>query len=386
VLHVITRLIRGGAQENTVLTATHHRHWGLDVTIVTGSRQSVDPALEGMCREARVPLVSVSALERDPHPARDLMALAQLLRLLRGSGFDVVHTHTSKAGFLGRLAAAATGAPAVVHTPHGHIFDAYYGPLLTSGYVVLERFAAGLSRRLVALTPREVRDHLSLGIGTACQYRVVPSGVALERFAPASQDRRTESRSRLGLAGDAFVIGAVGRLEAVKGHEVLLKAFAQLVAGPDGAARLVLVGDGSQRARHETWVRSQGLEERVCFLGHLADPAPVYAAFDVLAVPSLNEGMGRVLVEAMASGVPIVASAVGGIPDLVQDGRTGLLVPPRAPRLLAHALSRLRDRALRERLAAEALRSLPPELGVESMARRLLEIYRELLSEAGVRP
>jgi len=385
VLHVITRLIRGGAQENTLLTAAYHRAWGLDAIIATGPpADEREGHLHARCSEAGVPLRNIPALCREPHPAKDLQALAQLVRLVRDEAPDVVHTHTSKAGFLGRMAAQMAGAPVVIHTPHGHIFDAYYGAFLTQVYTLLERLGDDLADRIIALTPREVADHLARGIGAPAQFRIVPSGVDVARFPCADEITRKSRRESLGLPQAAFVIGAIGRLAPVKGQTTLIEAFASLRHALPGA-RLVLVGDGPDRDTLTKQVEALGLAPAVLFAGHVGDAAPFYAAVDVLAVPSRNEGMGRVIIEAMAAGVPVVASRVGGIPDLVTDGETGLLVPPSDPELLRLALLTLANQPeLGRTLAAAAQQRVVPHYGAEAMARSLLSIYDEASAEKAI--
>jgi len=277
-----------------------------------------------------------------------------LCRVMRAQRPAIVHTHTSKAGFVGRLAARLASVPAVIHQPHGHIFYGYYGDGRTAFYIALERIAARWTDCIVTLTDRGTEEHLARKIGRRAQYRTVPSGVptaALRAAAPS----RSVARARLGLPEDAFVVAGLGRLVPVKGFDVLVAALRPL-ADAVPSSRLVLIGDGPQREELRVAARDLGVGGRVLVTGVTPDIAGWLAAADVLAAPSRNEGMGRAIVEAMALGLPVVGAAVGGIPAVVADGETGWLVPPGDSLALAAALVELaRDEALRIKLGTAAV-------------------------------
>jgi glycosyltransferase involved in cell wall biosynthesis len=351
-LHVITRLTVGGSAENTVATMVALEAAGyagpLAVGIAESDRPSVDDA-----RHRGVRLLDVPALGREVG-VRDVAALAHLCRLMRAQRPAIVHTHTSKAGFVGRLAARLAGVPAVIHQPHGHIFYGYYGNGRTAFYIALERIAARWTDRIVTLTDRGIEEHLARRIGRRAQYRTVPSGVptaALRAAAPS----RSIARARLGLPEDAFVVAGLGRLVPVKGFDVLIAALRPLAEAVP-SARLVLIGDGPQRDELQVAARDLGVGGRVLVTGVTSDITGWLAAADVLAAPSRNEGMGRAIVEAMALGLPVVGAEVGGIPAVVADGETGWLVPPGDSLALAAALIELaRDEALRIKLGTAAV-------------------------------
>lgn len=378
VVHVITRLTLGGSSESTVAEVEMLARAGYDVTLAVGLAESeaasVDDARRRGCR-----LVDVPSLGREARPGRDLAALVELMRLFRRTHPAIVHTHTSKAGFIGRLAARLCGVPAVIHQPHGHIFYAYWGPWRTGMYLALERLAARWNDRLVTLTDRGATEHLERGIGRAGQYVTIPSGVPTDRLR-AEAPSRAEARRRLGLDDAAFVVTAVGRLVPVKGFDLLVDALPALVAAvPD--AHVVLVGDGPERADLERRAAAHGLAARLHLLGARSDIACCLRASDVLAAPSRNEGMGRVLVEAMALGVPVVAAAVGGIPDVVVDGECGHLVPPDDVAALAAQLAALgRDRE-RARALGTAAMTRAERFSIAVGETRLLELYARLERE-----
>ncbi|OGL25637.1 MAG: hypothetical protein A3G44_03070 [Candidatus Rokubacteria bacterium RIFCSPLOWO2_12_FULL_73_47] len=353
VLHVITRLTLGGSSENTLATVAGLASAGYAGALAVGLAESeaavVDDARRRGCR-----VVDVPALGREVRPLRDLAALRQLTALMRRERPRIVHTHTSKAGFLGRLAARLARVPAVIHQPHGHVFYGYWGAPRTALYVALERRAARWTDRIVTLTERGTAEHLARGIGRPGQYATVPSGVptaALRAAAPP----RAAARARLGLAPDAYVVAGLGRLVPVKGFDLLVEALPRLAAEVP-SARVLLVGDGPERAALEARARALGVAARLHVTGATPEVAAHLAAADVLAAPSRNEGMGRALVEAMALGLPVVATAVGGIPAVVEDGGCGRLVPPGDADALAAALAGLgRDARLRETLGRAAV-------------------------------
>jgi glycosyltransferase involved in cell wall biosynthesis len=351
-LHVITRLTLGGSAENTVATIVALARAGYAGPLAVGVAESDTPSVDD-ARGRGVRLLDVPALGREVG-VRDVGALVQLCRMMRERRPAIVHTHTSKAGFVGRLAARLTGVPAIIHQPHGHIFYGYYAAGRTAAYVGLERLAARWTDRIVTLTERGTEEHLTRNIGQRAQYRTVPSGVptaALRATAPS----RSVARARLGLPPEAFVVAGLGRLVPVKGFDLLVSALAPLaVAVP--SARLVLIGDGPERQELESAACASGVGGRVRITGVTPDIVGWLAAADVLAAPSRNEGMGRAIVEAMALGLPVVGAEVGGIPAVIADGETGWLVPPDDAVALAAALVELaRDEALRTKLGTAAI-------------------------------
>jgi glycosyltransferase involved in cell wall biosynthesis len=380
VLHVITRLTLGGAAENTLASMAALAGAGYDGPLAVGLAES-DRASAEDARRRGVTLVVVSGLGREVGP-RDLVALAQLVALVRRLRPAIVHTHTSKAGFVGRLAARLARVPAVIHQPHGHIFYGYYGAGRTALYVGLERVAARWTDRIVTLTDRGTDEHLARGIGRRTQYRTVPSGVPTAELR-ARAPGRAEARRALGLPADAFVVGALGRLVPVKGFDVLVAAL-PAVAAAVPSARVLLVGDGPERAALQAQAAACGVGRRLHLTGATAEIARALAACDVLAAPSRNEGMGRALVEAMALGVPVVAAAVGGIPAVVGDGEGGRLVPAGDAAALAEALVELGvDHGLRAKLAAAAP-ARAEAFSAEAAAAALRAVYDEVARERGL--
>ncbi|OGL10649.1 MAG: hypothetical protein A3I17_09705 [Candidatus Rokubacteria bacterium RIFCSPLOWO2_02_FULL_72_37] len=352
VVHIITRLTLGGSSENTVATVVGLAAAGYTGTLAAGLAES-EAAVVADARRRGCRVVDVPSLGREARWLADLAALRELYALIRRERPAIVHTHTSKAGFLGRLAARLARVPAVIHQPHGHIFYGYWGPGRTALYVALERWAARWTDRIVTLTERGTEEHLARRIGRAAQYAAVPSGVPTSALRAAAPERGA-ARARLGLDPAAYVVVGVGRLISVKGFDTLVAALPRLAAEIP-SAHVVLVGEGPERAALVSRAAALGVGSRLTLAGATAGVATYLAAADVLAAPSRNEGMGRALVEAMAVGLPVVATAVGGIPGVVVDGESGRLVRPDDADALAAVLVELgRDARLREALGRAA--------------------------------
>lgn len=339
------------------------------------------------------PVQRMAHLVRRVSPMRDLRALLEIIRLLRFSRPSLLHTHSSKAGFLGRWAAAllrlAGGeAPRVIHSPHGHVFYGYFGPLLSELYRLVELSCVPWTDRFVALTEGEKRESLGFGLGRPEQWAVVPSGVALppESF-PASQEGR-RIRASLGLGEEEVVAGSLLRLERVKGPEVWVQASAYALRRSPQSLRFLAVGEGPLREELLRMVMEFDIADRWIFSGPTADVWAHLAAMDIYVQPSLNEGMGRALVQAQAMGLPVVATSVCGIPDVVREGASALLVPPGDPQALGEAMLELARDPERRKSMGRAGRlwvSSPDETGQarfspEAAAARLRTLYGEVLS------
>ena len=379
-MHVITRLTVGGSSENTVSMIEQLERFGYAATLVLGP-ESEGPTVEA-ARRRGCRVVELDGLVREVSPARDVAAVVQLYRLFRRARPQIVHTHTSKAGFVGRLAARLAGVPAVIHQPHGHIFYGYWSRRRTAMFVALERVAARWTDTLVALTPREIAENLERGIGRAAQYAVVPSPVPIEALR-ASAPSRAAARAGLGLAPDVYVVAGVGRLVPIKGFDLLVAALPELIARVPGA-QVLLIGDGVERGALEAQAAALGVAARLRMSGAGSDVIGLLPAADVLAAPSRNEGMGRVLVEALALGLPVVGTRVGGIADVILDGECGLVVPPEDPGALAGALVELGlDRARRAKLA-EGARPRAEAFSTPVAAAAMRAVYDALARSRGL--
>lgn len=390
VIHVITRLDYGGSAQNTMLTALGHDREQFETLVVAGhpgcwDAQGGQAATEENCRrleKAEVRWMLLPSLTREVQLLKDMQALWQLIRLFRQERPALVHTHTSKAGVLGRVAAWLARVPVIVHTPHGHVFYGHFGPVKSWLFLQIERVLSAITDRLIALTEAERQDHLDRAVGRADRFAVVPSGIDRERFGRARAQGKQQP-DLFGCPPEAIVVGSVGWLTDIKGHEYLVEAVAKLKQGFP-SLHLVIVGSGD---RHDALVQqaeSAGLRDAVHLLGHRDDIEACLAGMDLFVLPSLNEGMGRALIEAMAAGLPVIASRVGGIPAVIDHERTGLLVPPGDADALAGALRRLLERPeWATQLGMAASRSVDSRYGSDSMVHAIDSIFAEEFSVRG---
>ncbi len=387
-IHIITRLDKGGSAENSLLTVIGLDKKIYNVILIKGLSFESDMdkdearALEKSVRETErdgVRITIVPSLVRNISPFYDLKAFFTLIKILRHERPHIVHTHTSKAGILGRWAAFFTRVPIIIHTPHGHVFWGYFNKWKVSFYIILEKLTACISNKIIALTKQEKNDHIYLHIASEDKFSVVHSGINLDRFPNLPVDHAVIKR-RLGIPEDNLVVGTVGRLTHVKGHGYLIEAAEKIMdARPD--TTFVFLGDGELSDELKNMTSMLGIEENVKFLGWRPDVAEVMSTFDLFVLPSLNEGMGRVLVEAMVLGKPIVASNVGGIPDLVVHGENGYLFPVGNVETLAARINELLDDPIKREEMGNRGRSYTIGYSSEEMVKKIDLIYRQLLCE-----
>jgi glycosyltransferase involved in cell wall biosynthesis len=383
VLRVIARLNMGGPALHVAYLTHGLRERGYDTTLVAGSLARGEDSMEFVARELGIEATHLPELRRDIAPIRDLQATVRLARLIRRLRPDILHTHTAKAGAVGRAAALLVGdarPPIVVHTFHGHVLRGYFGPRLSYGFRLLERWLAKRTDALVAVSP-EVRDELvRLGVAPAEKFTVIRVGIELG-VRVADLDGRAETRRLLGIADGSFTVGWVGRMTGVKRTSDVLLAFKRLrERGVD--AVLCMIGDGPERGRLERRAHELGIMKRTLFLGYQEHVAPYYAALDAMILPSGNEGTPVSAIEALAAGRPVVATRVGGLPDVVREGKDGFLVSPGAVDELADRLERLAaDEGLRRRMGEAGRERVLPRYSVERLIDDVDALYRSLLAK-----
>ncbi len=374
VAHLITRLDLGGAQQNTLHTVRFLDRARFSPFLVCGEGGLLDEAARS---DERVRAIFVPPLVREVSPGRDLAALARLTAILRAERPEIVHTHSSKAGILGRLAAAAARVPVVVHTHHGFGFHPGQNPAARALFVGLERLCARLTTRAVFVSHANARLARAVGLIGDEQPTIIRSGVRLADYPVAVE--RDALKMSIGVGRHKVLVVSIGNLKPQKNAADFVAVAARaLKRAPE--ARFVFIGDGPQRRALEAKAFSLGLNDRLFFLGWRRDAARWLAAADAFVMTSLWEGLPRALVEAMLTGLPCALYATDGVTDLVRDGVNGLLARPGDAQSLAEKLSSLlTDPALRARLGAAARASIGPEFDIDEMVRAQERLYEQLL-------
>jgi glycosyltransferase involved in cell wall biosynthesis len=379
VLHVITRLIVGGAQEATMLTAALLDRARYAVDVVSGPQTGPEGSLIEEVRARGIPLTIEPTLVREISPLKDLQALLALCRLMQRGRYTIVHTHSSKAGILGRWAARLAGIPIIVHTVHGWGHHDRQHSLVRNTYILLERLTQRFTDRLTVDSPRNAERGLTDGIATPEKYITIRCGIELEHFWGPIRPREVV-RAELSIPSGAPVVGTVTRLSPQKAPLDFVEAAAQVAAArPD--VHFVAVGGGPLRAEVEARIAALSLADRFHLTGLRRDVPDLMHGFDIFALSSLWEGLPRVLPQAMAVGLPIVATAVDGNAEAVEDGVNGLLTPPGDPQAMAAALLRLLDDPALARKMSEAGRERAGEFDARKMVEDIAALYEALLAE-----
>lgn len=387
IMHISTRLILGGSQENTVLSCEGQSDDGHEVSLVFGPIAGPEGTmLPKVLAHGGIETIETPNLIRELDPRRDLRCRRELGRLIRDWRPDVVHTHSSKAGIIGRAAAWAADVPAVVHTIHGLPFHPYLSKFRNAIYIASERWAAKRCHAIATVADAMRDQALAVGIGSPDRYRTIRSGMVIEPY--LVEESRDEARRRLDLPPDAFIVGTIARLAELKGHDDLLDALGDRMSA-DPRLHLLWLGDGWWSDRIHRRVKEMGLTGRIHAPGLVApETIPGWIrAMDVVAHPSYREGLPRAVVQGLLSSRPVVTYDIDGAPEVCIDGRTGILVEPGDIAGLAAAIIRLRDDPdLGRRLGATGRERCLVDFDHRTMVRELDDLYRRILEGREVRP
>ncbi|NIM00365.1 MAG: glycosyltransferase [Acidobacteria bacterium] len=375
VLHLITRLELGGAQQNTLHCVRHHDRDRFEVELIAGGGGRLDDEARAI-PDATVRLVPW--LKHAISPSFDLLAVLRLRNHFRHSGVDLVHTHSSKAGILGRLAANLAGVPCVVHTVHGWSFNPTQPATRRRLYAWLERKVAPMTDRILVVAAGHIDAGLDAGVGSRSQYEVVRSGINRRLYGTPTKPR-DELRRELGFGPGDFVVGTIANMKPQKAPLDFVTTAAQAHRS-NPSMKFFFAGDGELMPDVRRLVESDGLNDVVRLLGWRDDVPDLLNAMDAFVLTSRFEGLPRSVLQAMAAGRPVVATAVDGTPEIVEDGVTGLLARSGDTAGLATHLDRLaRDETLRTRLADRASQRLDAEFDIDTMVTRLDQLYWQLL-------
>jgi len=407
VLRIIARLNVGGPARHVVWLSEGLKQHGYETLLVAGVVPPGEDDMGYLAEAAGMAPIIIPEMSREIS-AKDLLTVWKLYRLMLRERPDLVHTHTAKAGTVGRVAglmyrwmtpSTLVGRPRhcrFVHTYHGHVFHSYYSPAKTHLFLTIEKLLARMATdRIVVITEQQRREiNGQFKVGGADQFAVIPLGIDLSVFEQFAA-RRARAREELNASADEVLIGIVGRLTEIKNHRLFLEAAALLKQSTGAKVRFLIIGDGTLRRDLELQARSLGLEDDVEFLGTRNDPENFYPALDILALTSLNEGTPLSLIEGMANARPIVATAVGGVVDLLgtkvsgdaalkyQVCERGLSVASGDAQGFSHALERLvLDQKLRQELGARGRAFVAENYAKERLFKDMNRLYLELLSDA----
>lgn len=381
IVHVITRLIVGGAQENTLLSCEKQHDRGHEVTLITGPSPGPEGSLMDRAMGYGYRVEVIDSMRRAIHPGLDYLAYRALVRRLRQLRPDIVHTHSSKAGILGRWAARRAGVRGIVHTIHGLAFTASTSAPVNAGYRLLERVTAPISDRIICVADAMREQSLAARIGRAEQYVTVYSGMDTAAYTdpPVPRD---QVRRQLALADEHVVVGTIARLFELKGHEDLI-ALAPDLCRLYPQLRFLWVGDGILRVTYERRIAEAGLNDRFILTG-LVPPARIpelIGAMDILVHPSRREGLARALPQAELGGKPVLAYDVDGNREGLVDGISGYVIPAFDPTQFGARLEQLlADEALRRSMGEAGRAFASQRFGADTMANELERVYAAALA------
>jgi len=377
VAEVITRLDWGGSPDIVRIILQGLNPDIYESKLIFGLTKNPSKKTSDFLRDFKKNVVVIPELKREVSPFTDLMALIKLYFLFRRERFDIVHTHTAKAGVLGRLAAYLARVPAIIHTPHGHNFYGYFPQVMSKVIILIERFIGCFTDKIIALTELERKDLLRFKVVGQERIILIPQGIDLKLNGDMAK-KRDEIRKEFNIKPEDLLVGMVGRLEPVKGPGYFVEA-AKDVARDFSNVRFLLAGEGSLHKKLIRQTQRLGLTEKFIFTGWRQDALDIIRALDILVLPSLNEAVGIVLIEAGVFSVPVVATRVGGIPEIVQDNQTGILVNPKDARGLSAAIKLLlKDETKRRQMGLAAQAWIKGRFSAEEMIKNIQGLYTDV--------
>lgn len=383
VMRLIARLNIGGPAIHTTLLTERLNPQIFESKLVTGLEAGHEGNMLDLMGNTAVRPLIIPSLGREISPSNDLRTLYQVARLMRQYKPDIVHTHTAKAGFVGRMAARLAHVPIIVHTFHGNVFRGYFSPKKTKLFIDIEKFLAGFTDRIIVLSDQQRQEILSLGIGKADQYQIIPLGLNLTPFLEADT-LRGQLRAELKVGPDVPLVGIVARLVPIKAIHFFIEA-AKRVLETHPQALFLIVGDGELRAELEAQAKSLGVDKSVKFMGFRGDLPRIYADLDCSVLCSLNEGLPVAVIEALSAARPVVATDVGGVKDLIGANETGWLVPAQNVEALAQAVHEaLANPALATQRAQAGRGHVYPSLDIKRLVGDIETLYLDLLRKKGI--
>ncbi len=354
-----------------------------DTILIRGSEGKDEGSMDFLSEEKGVATITIPEMQREIHIWRDLKAFIKLYKILRVEKPDIVHTHLSKAGFLGRAAAIIVGGGKIVHTFHGHTLHGYWGRFKTSFFKNLERILAKHSTCLIAVSDKVRRDLIKAGVTDKDKIITIHLGLELERFINLEKYRGL-LRREFSIDDDTVLVGIIARLVPIKNHTLFIEAVARMKTKNPSAyksAKFPIIGDGELRKELEDLVKAKGISDKIVFTGFRNDLEKIYADLDISVLSSLNEGLPVAVIESMTAGVPVVSTDVGGVRELIDDGINGFVVPSQNAEVLADRISELiENRSLREGYSFKAKEKVYPYFDYRRLVSDMEELYDCLIS------
>ncbi|MFQ5768974.1 MAG: glycosyltransferase family 4 protein [bacterium] len=376
VLHIITNLPVGGAQDNTLLTVERLNRKKFDVSLMCSSEGRW---LQRALQIKDLNLFFVDALTRKIQIVNDFIAFWKIYKIIKNGKFTIVHTHSSKPGFLGRIAAKLAGVPVIIHTIHGFPFNDFMNPIVKTFFVIVERFLSKISDKLVTVSHLNLEKAVKLRLAERSKFVNIYSGIDFEKF-DVKVNVQTKRRE-LGILNSEKIVGMVGRFSVQKAPLDFIKAIPEILKARHDV-RFVLVGDGELRAKINKLSKKLGIDSKLHILGFREDIPELLQVFDVFVLTSLWEGLGRSLTEAMYTGRPVVATNVEGVPELVKNGETGILVRPKDIHSIAQGiLTLLSDEPRAKYLGQAAKHRITNSFRADTMIQELENVYHQIISE-----
>jgi glycosyltransferase involved in cell wall biosynthesis len=373
VAHIITRLDVGGSSENVLLNSIYIDKKIFEVSIIFGLSKNPLNKLIEKAKGRGVKFIEIRTLRRSPNFFFDVMALIRLIDIIKKEKFDIIHTHTSKAGCLGRLAAWIDKTPHIIHSPHGHIFYGYYPKIFNFFIILTEKILGKITNKFITLTSIGIEEHLKFGVGKRNKFKVIYSGVE-EKVQPLLENNHTNSIK------EKLTIVTISRLVKVKNVDTFIMAAREVIDKTQKKIEFLIVGDGPLKPKLKKLANDLNLNKSLFFLGQREDIGDVLKRADIFCLTSLNEGMGRVLIQAQKFGLPVVATKVGGVSEVVKENETGFLVEPKDYFSLSQNLLRIiEDDDLRNRMRKQVLNWVKGRFTSKEMVYKTERLYLDLI-------
>ena len=392
ILRILNRLAVGGP----VLNATYLAKYlapEFETLLVVGERESHEKSAEFLTTKLGINFTTIAGMGRSVNPSSDFVAYGELKKLIREFKPDIVHTHAAKPGAIGRLAASAMNVPVIVHTFHGHVFHSYFNSLKTKFFINTERYLASKTSAIVAISEQQKKELVQeFRIAPEEKFHVIPLGLDLDPFAVGQEEKRQNFRKEFGVTADEIAIGIIGRLVPIKNHQLFLKAIAHVLQHSNKKIKAFIIGDGETRQVLETAAQQVGISfttekstahpHPVVFTSWRQDVDVIMAGLDIVALTSFNEGTPVSLIEAQAANKPIVSTRVGGISDIVMEGKTALLADVQDEATFADQLLQLVENdALRADMGSSGRQYVIERFSYQRLMRDMAALYHQLLQK-----